>query len=148
MVGDEVVVDEEEVAPRLGPDLGHDLVDGADVVTVVEVGADGAVLAAEAAASAELQQRHRQVALALVDVAPGLRARLRCADGRVVAGSQSALVSVRDHLRPARLGVAGEDGVGVLGDLVGQGRGVDAAHDHGHMPSRGTRRRSRRRGGP
>jgi hypothetical protein len=54
VVGDEVVVHGEEVPSRLGVDLGHDLLDRTDVAAMVEVGADRAVLAAEAAAAAEL----------------------------------------------------------------------------------------------
>ncbi len=132
VIGDEVVVHEEEVASLLRLDLGHDLVDAPHVVAVVEVGAHGAVLAAEGAASSELQERDRQVALARVEVPAGLAARLRGPDGRVVARLQPALVGIGHDLCPTRLGVARVDGVGMRGDLVRQRRGVDAAHDHGH----------------
>jgi hypothetical protein len=101
------------------------------VVAVREVGADGAEGAVVAAAAAELDERDRQVALAAVEVAPRAGARLRHAAGAVVAGGQAAVVRVAHHLRPHGLRVAGHQRVGVLGDLLGQQRGVHPAHDHG-----------------
>lgn len=133
-IGDEVVVDEEEVAPRLGPDLGHHLLHGARVDVVVEVRPDRAELAAIPAAAAELEEREGEVAFALEKVAARPAAGLRRADRGVVPRAEPPVVRVRDHLGPERLGVAREDRVGVAGDLVGDQRRVHAPHHDRDAP--------------
>ena len=129
-VGGDVVVDEEDQPPALRLDLGERLVDPADVMLAAEVFRDRAEIADEAAAAGVLHERERQVALALVDVAPCQHAGLRQARRAGIARLQRALAGVRDHLRPNRLGVADHQRVGVGCAFLRHEGGLEPAHHH------------------
>ncbi len=133
-VGNEVIIDKEEIPPRLGGDLCHHLGDGPCVMAVTEVLADRAELAVETAAAAKLEQAHGQVFLSGIQVPARENSRLGNPERAIVARSQPSLVRVGNHLRPERLAVTGIDGVRVLGHLVGEECRVHPAHHHRHLP--------------
>ncbi len=134
-VGQDVVVDEEQIAPGLCFHLGNDLRDGAGVVMVVEEDADGAELASEPATPAVLEERERQVAPPTVDLATGEPASLRPAGGCPIQRSELASAGVGQDLVPEELGVALVNGVGVPGHLLWEQGGVHSSHHHRYTPT-------------
>src|SRR5262245_6385909 len=100
--------------------------------SALEEGLHGAEVAWEAAAPTGLDQSEAQIAAAAkqravvahlseVGLAVGLIDRL-----------EPSRPCILDHMRPKLLGLADHDRLGVVLDLIGHQRGMEAAHHHRH----------------
>lgn len=130
----QVVVDEEhELPPRAGAaHLVHHAIDRAMGVRRRVVRLDGAEIAAKPAATGELDQPQRQVALAAKDGPVGTGCRAPRPVLRSIDGLRPAMPMVVDDLREHALRLADDDRFAVGDHLVGAERGVEAAHHDGH----------------
>ena len=130
-VGQEIVVDEKDHLGLTALDFVENLARRTDVVLTLEIGGDRAEFTRESAPPAVLHERHRQVALALEQIAPWLHAPRLCDSCRIfVARLQLPPSRVFDHFRPTKLGIAEVNAVSVKRRLVRMKCRVHAAEHY------------------